>query len=73
MKDAVIITISEAGTGGYHFYDRNETVFEDGFPTAWAAAQRVMELYPRYEIYYREYSDTFKRYMMIPGETTEEH
>ncbi|HEY6340174.1 MAG TPA: hypothetical protein VIY49_01670 [Bryobacteraceae bacterium] len=67
--DTTIVTIGNADKGGYWFAVA-ETDFQDGFETAWDAAQEAMAKYPNYEIYYWEWDSARHRYVAIPGETS---
>lgn len=67
--ETTIITIGNADKGGY-WSAVGTTDFQDGFETAWDAAQEAMSKYPNYEIYYREWDNTRQRYVTIPGETS---
>ncbi|HEY6340185.1 MAG TPA: hypothetical protein VIY49_01760 [Bryobacteraceae bacterium] len=67
--EATIVTIGNADKGGYWFAV-GTTDFQDGFETAWDAAQAAMAKYPAFEIYYRAWSDARHGYVMVPGETS---
>jgi hypothetical protein len=71
--ETTIIKIGDADKGGYWFEACGDAAdetnfFEDGFATAWEAAQAAMERFPRYEIYYRSWCESAGRFVSIPGE-----
>jgi hypothetical protein len=70
MAAPKIITIGNAGTGGW-WYAINMEVFEDGFPTEQAAAAEAMAACGTpWEVWYR--CDA-SRSVMVPGEKSPDH